>query len=503
MTPDAGSEAVRSARAADDAAVRLGRSDGGVEKLPTGIPGFDHIALGGLPRRRATVLAGQAGSAKTVFAGQFLAEGVRLGQPAVFVTLEEPSSDLRANFTTLGWDIAGWEAADDWRFVDASPLVRDDGSPAPYSFAALAAQIAHAVDATGAERIVLDSLNSVFALDPDPGAARQRLRALVATMRAAGLTMVMTVETPTDPTESLSRFGIEEFVADNVVLLRNTREGKGRRRTLEILKMRGSGHLKGDFGFTVLPHDGVVVLPATSNLMSAGRPAERVPSGVPDLDALVGGGLIRDSIILVAGPTGIGKTLLTVEFLAGAAAAGRRCLLLGYEESPEQIVRNAVGTGRRLADLRADGRLEMRSGYPEESSLEDHLLAIKQLVDTVRPERLAIDSLTALERAGSPQAYREFLVGLTAYLKDREVTTILTASTSTAAGPSVTEGHVSTLADMVVLLRYSERPGAIDRALTVLKMRGSHHDTGVRALTIDDDGLHIGEPLGHHLGVLP
>ncbi len=502
MSPDAESQAVRSARAADDAAVAGTDLDGGVDKLATGIPGFDHVAMGGLPRRRATVVAGQAGSAKTVFAGQFLAEGVRRGEPAIFVTLEEPADDLRANFTTLGWDVASWEAADQWRFVDASPLVRDDGTPVPYSFSSLSAQIGHAVDATGAQRLVLDSLNTVFALSPDPGTARQRLRALVASMRSAGLTVLMTVETPTDPTESLSRFGIEEFVADNVVLLRNAREGKGRRRTLEILKMRGAGHLKGDFGFTVLPHEGVVVLPVAANLMSAGRRAERVPSGVPDLDALVGGGLIRDAIVLVAGPTGTGKTLLSVEFLASAAAAGQRALLLGYEESPEQIGRNAVGQGRAFASLRESGLLHAFSAYPEESSLEDHLLDIKQLVDTVQPERLVIDSLTALERAGSPQAYREFLVSLTAFLKDRQITTVLTASTASRVTPSAAEAHVSTLADMVVLLRYTEEPGVVRRALSVLKMRGSRHDTAVRALQIDDEGLHLGGPLDAVAGIV-
>jgi circadian clock protein KaiC len=480
----------------------MGRADGGVEKLPTGIPGFDHVAMGGLPRRRATVLAGQAGSAKTVLAGQFLAEGVRRGEPAVFVTLEEPAADLRSNFTTLGWDIAGWEAQQDWLFVDASPLIRDDGTPVDYSFASLAAQIGHAVDTTGAERIALDSLNSVFALEPEPGIARQRLRALVASMRRAGLTIVMTVETPSDPTDSLSRFGIEEFVADNLVLLRNARHGKSRRRTIEILKMRGSAHLKGDFGFTVLPREGVVVLPVTAHQMTAGRTAERVASGIPDLDALCGGGLLRDSITLLSGPTGTGKTLLSVEFLAAAAEEGRQALLIGYEESPEQVARNAVGRGRRFAALRDSGLLHVMSAYPEESALEDHLLDIKQLVEAVRPERLVIDSLTALERAGSEQAYREFLVSLTAFLKEQLVTTVLTAATSSQGVPSRSDAHVSTLADMVVALRYVERPGRVDRALTVLKMRGSAHDRAVRQLTIDDDGLHIGEPLDALAGVV-
>jgi circadian clock protein KaiC len=499
------SQAVRGAREADAAAVSAERDTGapGVAKLVTGIPGFDHVTMGGLPRRRATVLAGQAGSAKTVFAGQFLAEGVRRGEPAVFVSLEEPAEDLRANLTTLGWDIAAWEARGDWRFVDASPLVREDGSTAPYSFPVLAAQIAQAVDATGAERIVLDSLNTVFALSADPGLARQQLRGLVAGLRAQGLTIVMTVETASDPAGTLSRYGIEEFVADNVVLLRNTREGKGRRRTLEVLKMRGAMHHKGDYAFTVQPGQGLVVLPVAATAMSAGRTNERVSSGVADLDALCRGGLMRDSITLVAGPTGTGKTLLGLEFLASAAMRGERALLLGYEESPEQIGRNAVGAGREFGRLRDQGLLRVVSVYPEEASLEDHLLEIKQLVDGFQPTRLVIDSLSALERAGSPAAYREFVVGLTSYAKQRAMTVLMTAATpGLAGGTSLTEGHVSTLADAVILLRYLEQAGQVRRALTVLKMRGSAHDQGVRDLTISDDGLRIGDPLSAVSGVL-
>jgi circadian clock protein KaiC len=140
-----------------------------VPKLQTGITGFDHVTMGGLPRARATVVAGQAGSAKTVFSGQFLAEGVRAGQGGVFVTLDEPAVDLRANLATLGFDIAAWEAEDRWRFVDASPVLRESGELEPYNLETLAAQIGHAVDATGAERLVLDSLNAVLSLHPDAG----------------------------------------------------------------------------------------------------------------------------------------------------------------------------------------------------------------------------------------------------------------------------------------------------------------------------------------------
>ncbi|MCW2667264.1 MAG: putative circadian clock protein KaiC [Frankiales bacterium] len=497
------SQAERSARQADRSA-RTADGASSVPKLETGIPGFDHLTMGGLPRRRATVLAGQAGSAKTVFAGQFLAEGVRRGQPGVFVTLEEPADDLRRNLATLGFDVASWEAAGDWRFVDASPLVREDGTPAPYSFETLLAQIGQAVDATGADRLVLDSLNTVFSLSEDAGVARQRLRNLASRMRAMGLTVVMTVETASDPAGSLSRYGIEEFVADNVVLLRNTREGKGRRRTVEVLKMRGSSHRKGDYAFTIQPGVGLVVLPVSTSVLQASPTHERVSSGIADLDQMLHGGLFRDSITLLGGPTGTGKTLLSLEFLASAAARGERALLLAYEESPDQIARNAVGQGRQFARLRDEGLLRVVSTYPEEASLEDHLLEIKELVDEFRPARLAVDSLTALERGGSPEAFREFVVALAAYLKTEGLPTVLTASTpSLSRASSVTEGHVSTLADVLVLTRYAELPGEIRRAITVVKMRGSSHDQQVRELVISDEGLRIGGPLRTPAGVLP
>ncbi|MCU1592904.1 MAG: putative circadian clock protein KaiC [Frankiales bacterium] len=499
------SQSVRAARDADAGAVAANNAafSRGVSKLETGIPGFDHVTMGGLPLGRATVLAGQAGSVKTVFAGHFLAEGVRRGQPAVFVSLEEPATDLRANLSTFGWDIAAWEAAGDWEFVDASPLSRPDGVTEPYSFSVLAAQIGHAVDRTAAQRVVIDSLSSVLALSGDEGEARQQLRRLIGELRGSGLTIVLTVETASDPAGSLSRYGIEEFVADNVVLLRNTREGKGRRRTLEVLKMRGAMHRKGDYGFTVRAGEGVVVLPVSTSAMAAGRSKARVSSGIPDLDTMCGGGFPQDSITLLAGPTGAGKTLMGLEFLAAAAERGDRALLLGYEESPEQMSRNAVGAARSFEQLREAGTLKVVSVYPEEASLEDHLLEIKQLVDDFHPHRLMVDSVTALERAGSAEAYREFLVSLTSYAKANDLTTLLTASTRSFSGAiSLPEGHVATLADTLIAMRFVEAPGLVQRAITVLKMRGGPHDHQVRRMTISDEGIAIGAPLDQVVGVL-
>jgi len=461
--------------------------------------------MGGLPARRATVVAGQAGSAKTVFAAQFLAEGVRRGSPGVFVTLEEPAQDLRANLSTLGCDVPAWEEAGDWRFVDASPLARSDAPQerAPYSMETLAAQIGHAVDHTGAERLVLDSLNAVLSLQEDGAAARQLLRSLIASLRGMGLTVVLTVETPGDPGGTLSRYGVEEFVADNVVLLRNVREGSHRRRTLEVLKMRGAMHRKGDVGFTVVPGQGLVVLPVTAPDSRPQPGSDRVPSGNAGLDRLTHGGLLRGSSTLLSGPTGTGKTLLATQFAAQGAASGEPALMVCYEETPEQVRANGRALGHDIAAYEDQGLLTIVSLYPEVASLDDHFVEIRDLVERLGPTRLTVDSLTALDRLGSPQAYREFVIGLTSFVKTVGMASVMTAASSQMAGAtSVTESHISGLIDTIVLLRHVEHDGELKRGILVLRMRGSGHDHQVRELSVRDGDLVVGEPFAGLDGML-
>jgi len=473
-----------------------------VPKLATGIPGFDHVAMGGLPARRATVVAGQAGSAKTVLAGQFLAQGVRRGQPGVFVTLEEPAADLRANLLTLGWDVAAWEAADDWRFVDASPLATSPGA-APYSLETLAAQIGHAVDATGADRLVLDSLNAMLSLHQDAAAARQLLRSLITSLRAMGLTVLLTVETPGDPGGTLSRYGVEEFVADNVVLLRNVHEGSFRRRTLEVLKMRGAMHHKGDVAFTVLPGRGLMVLPIGAPDPSPQGMHERVSTGNAGIDELAQGGLFRGTSTLVSGPTGTGKTLIATQFAAEGAAQGEKVLLLAYEENREQVYRNGTTFGHDLRAYEEQGLLTLVSLYPEAASLDDHLVAIRDLVERHSPGRLVVDSLSALERLGSASAYREFVIGLTSYVKQLGLASLVTASSPhLVSGTSVTESHISGLIDTIVVLRYVEVDSEVTRGILLLKMRGSGHDQKIRELIIEDGSMVVGEPFKGLTGIL-
>lgn len=475
-----------------------------VTKMETGIEGLDHISNGGLPKGRTTLVSGTAGSAKTVFASQFLAEGIRRsGEAGVFVTFEESSHDIRLNMASLGLDIPAWEAAGKWLFVDASPKPLQDSTIAgSYDLGALLARIEHAVKRVDAKRVSLDSLGAIFSQFSDTSLVRSELFRIASVLRQMEVTAVMTAER-TEEYGEIARYGVEEFVADNVVILRNVLAEERRRRTIEVLKLRGTSHQKGEFPFTVMPGQGITVIPLSAIQLKQKSSNIRIQTGNSDLDKMCGGGFFRDSIILVSGATGTGKTLMTTEFMASGANQGERCLLFAFEESREQLFRNAVGWGVDFEQMEEDGLLRVLCAYPETASLEDHLIAMRNVIEEFKPNRVAVDSLSALERVATIKGFREFLIALTSYIKHQEVAGLFTATTnSLMGGTSVTEVHISTLTDSIILLRYVEINGEILRGVTILKMRGSAHDKSILEYTIDGRGMHIGRPFNYVNGIL-
>lgn len=476
--------------------------DAGVPKLLTGIPGLDSITRGGLPLVRTTLVTGTAGSAKTVFAAQFLAEGIKNGENGVFVTFEESPTDIRANMRGLNWDIPKWEAEGKWLFVDASPQPDETIVAGSYDLGALLARIENAVRQAGATRVSLDSLGAIFTQFSDAAIVRRELFRISCALKSMGVTSVMTAERNEEYGE-ISRFGVEEFVADNVIILRHVLEDEKRRRTIETLKFRGTSHQKGEFPFTVSPRDGIIVIPLSAIELKQRSSEIRITSGNTELDRMCGGGFFRDSIILVTGATGCGKTLMTTEFVAGGARLGERCLLFAFEESHDQLVRNATGWGVDFQQMERDGRLKVVCAYPESAGLEDHLIHMKALIEEFKPNRLAVDSLSALERVSTLKGYREFVIGLTSFIKHYEVGGLFTATTPTLmGGTSVTEAHISTITDSIILLRYVEMFGEMRRGITVLKMRGSMHDKEIREFTIDAEGMHVGNAFRNVTGIL-
>jgi KaiC/GvpD/RAD55 family RecA-like ATPase len=378
-----------------------------IEKLATGVLGFDLIADGGLPQGRTTLVSGTAGSAKTVLAAQFLVEGVRIAREAgVFVTFEESPADIRRNLRSLGWDIAAWENEGLWLFVDASPQLGEElQMSGGYDLGALLARLEHAVRKIDARRVSLDSLSAIFARFQNSAIIRYELLRLAMALKRLAVTTIMTAER-TEEYGDIARFGVEEFVADNVVILRNSLEDEKRRRTVEILKFRSANHQKGEFPFTITPQQGVTTLPLSALELQQKSSNLRIPSGIPELDAF-------------------------------------------------------------------------------------------------SPARVAIDSLSALERVATAKGFREFVIGLTFFIKQREVAGLLTSTAPTLmGGTSVTEAHISTLTDSIILLRYVEMYGEVRRGLTVLKMRGSRHDKDIREFTIDGARMHIGKPFRTVTGIL-
>lgn len=474
-----------------------------MEKLVTGIPGFDAISDGGLPKHRTTLVSGTAGSAKTVFACHFLAQGIALGQSGVFLTFEEPPEEIRRNMRGFGWTIEQWEEDGKWAFIDASPQPGDEAAVVgEFDLGALLARIEHAIKLVGAERLAMDSLGAVFSHFDNATAVRSELLRIAKAIKLMGVTAVMTAERTQEYGE-IARFGVEEFVADNVIILRNALEGEKRRRTIEILKFRGHPHQKGEYPFAVMPSEGIVVIPLSAIQLKQKSSDIRITSGSAELDRMCGGGFYRDSIILVSGATGAGKTLMVTSFLAGGAREGERCLLFASEESREQLVRNARGWGVDFEKMENDGLLKVYCEYPEASSLEDQFIHMKKIITDFRPNRLAVDSLSALERVASPRSFREFVIGITSFIKHQEVAGLFTSNTpSLMGGASVTEAHISTITDSIILLRYVEMFGEIRRGVTVLKMRGSPHEKDIREFQIDSSGIHIGHPFRNVTGIL-
>jgi circadian clock protein KaiC len=477
--------------------------DAGVEKLPTGITSFDVIAKGGLPKTRTTLLSGTAGSGKTVFAVHFLGAGIETGEHGVFVTFEESAQDIRQNMRSFGWDMARWERDGRLAFVDASPDPHVETIEAgAFDLGALLARVENAARRVNAKRVSVDSLGAVFSQFSDQSIVRRELFRIASALKGMGVTAVMTAER-VDEYGPIARFGIEEFIADNVMVLRNSLQDENRRRTIEIVKFRGTDHQKGEYPFTIVPERGMVVIPLSAIQLRQRSSNVRITSGNAQLDEMCGGGFFRDSVILVSGATGTGKTLTVTQFLKGGADHDERCLLLAFEESREQLIRNATSWGADFEQMETDGRLRMVCDYPEVTGLEDWLVTIQTEIERFRPKRVALDSLSALERMGSLKAFREFVIGFTSFLKQQEIAGLLTATTPTLmGGPSITEGHVSTLTDSIILLRYVEMFGEMKRGLTVLKMRGSAHDRSIREFTIDAAGMHLGRRFRNVTGVL-
>jgi circadian clock protein KaiC len=468
-----------------------------LRRVPTGIRGFEHISMGGLVEGRTTLVVGSSGSGKTLFATELLYRAItEYGRTVVFVTFEEKPADVIRNVQRMDWDLAALIRDRKLVLLDASmdrTLVEEAGS---FDLSGIISQIADAIREVGAKVVILDSLGALFYQFDNPGILRREILRIADTLHEQGVTSLMTTER-LEEYGPISRFGIEEFVSDCVVVLRHHLQEEKVRRTIQIYKLRGDRHHKDEFPFTI-EKSGISILPLSAAELTQASSGERISFGSAKLDEMAGGGLFHDSVILISGPTGSGKTLMGTTFAAEASRRGERVLLLGYEESRPQLVRNAQSWGVDFQGLEHKGLLRMVCQYPEAQGLEGHLYTIQREIEQFRPHRLVLDSVSALERVGNVRNFREFVIGLTSFVKQKQICSLFTSSSPRlSGGDSITDAHISTITDAILLLRYVERNGELSRGVIIIKMRGSRHNRQFHEFTINDKGLNIGEPFSH------
>jgi circadian clock protein KaiC len=459
-----------------------------VEKCPTGIAGFDDISSGGLPRGRPTLLAGHAGSGKTLFALEFVLHGIeKFQEPGVFVSFEESAEELAANVATLGYDLAGHQADNQLRILHIEIDPHEIVEAGEYDLEGLFIRLGAAIDATGARRIALDAVENLFSAFSDPRILRSEFRRLMNWLKNKGITAVVTTERGTD---TITRHGLEEYIADCVVALDNRVQGQLATRRLRIVKYRGSAHGGDEYPF-VLDRLGFTVMPITSAGLAYPVSTERLSSGIESLDDMLCGGLFRGSSVLVSGTSGTGKSSIAAHIVDAACRRGERSLYVALEESPDQIERNMGSIGFDLAQWRRAGLLHYHAARTTSGGLENHLAALAGLVNDLRPQVVVIDPITAFTVANDEERVKTMLIRAVDVFKSHGITSLFTALSFGADAPESTSVAISSLVDIWVLLRNLENSGERTRGLYVCKARGIAHSNQIREFLLTDAGVKL------------
>lgn len=462
-----------------------------LQKSPTGINGFDEISNGGLPKGRPTLVCGGAGSGKTVFGMEFLLRGaIQFKEPGVFISFEETPPDLAKNFASLGYDlndmIKSKMIAVDHVFIERQEI-EETGD---YDLGGLFIRLTYAIDSIGAKRIVLDTVEALFSGLSNQGILRAELRRLFSWLKEKGITAVVTGEVGD---KTLSRYGLEEYVADCVILLDFRIKEQIATRRLRIVKYRGSAHGSDEYPF-IIDSKGISVLPITSIGLEYTVSKERISTGIPKLDTMLGGkGFYRGSTVLISGTAGTGKSSFVSKFAEDACSRGERCLYFAFEESPDQIIRNMASIGINLAEPAKKGLLKFHASRPSLHGLETHLVTFHNLVNEFKPEVVIIDPVSNLTAVGTSVEVKSILTRLFDYLKQNKVTTLLTNLTHGGEAQERTSEEISSLIDTWVMLRDIEINGERNRALYILKSRGMAHSNQIREVLLSDKGIDLTE----------
>jgi circadian clock protein KaiC len=477
------------ARGAMAKAKKSGLSMYGISKCPTGIQGLDEVTFGGLPRGRPTLVCGSAGCGKTMLGVEFLVRGAtQYNEPGVCISFEETGQELAQNMRLLGFDvhalISQKKLAIDYVQIERS-MVEEAGE---YDLEALFVRLGQAVDSVGAKRVLIDSIESLFASLANEAILRSELRRLFRWLKDKKLTAVVTGERGEG---GLTRHGLEEYISDCVILLDNRVTETVFTRRLRIVKYRGSTHGTNEYPF-LIDQDGISVLPVTSIDLKHAVSSERISTGIPALDNMLGGkGYFRGSSILVSGTAGTGKTSIAAHFADAACARGERCVIFSFEESADQVTRNMRSIGIDLGRWIKKGLLQFYAARPTTFGLEMHLVKMHKMIGNFDPSIVVVDPVTGLIDSGTQAETRSMLLRLIDFLKQKQITALMTTLTGGAAAQEQTEVNISSLVDTWLLLRDIESGGERNRGLYILKSRGAAHSNQIREFLLTDRGVEL------------
>jgi circadian clock protein KaiC len=461
-------------------------------KSPTGITGLDEITGGGLPRGRPTLISGSAGCGKTMLALEFLVRGAtQFGEPGVFMMFEENARELTDNVRSLGFDLDQLVAKKKI-LLDHVRIERSEiEETGEYDLEGLFIRLGYAIDSIGAKRVVLDTVEALFAGLPNHAILRAELRRLFRWLKDRGMTAIITGE---KGEASITRYGLEEYVADCVITLDHRVAEQICTRRLRVVKYRGTAHGTNEYPF-IIGERGISVLPITSLQLDHRASPERIPTGIAGLDAMLGGqGVYRGSSVLVTGSAGTGKSSIAAKFTDTACRRGERTLLFAYEESSEQLLRNMRSIGIALAPWVKKGLLQIHCSRPSMHGLEQHLVLMHETVLAFRPSVVIVDPISNLTLDDSDREVKPTLMRLIDFLKQQQITSVFTSLTSDGSGTSAPEASllgISSLMDTWLLLRNVEFNGERNRLIYVLKSRGMAHSNQVREFLLSDAGIEL------------
>lgn len=465
---------------------------GSVEKVPTGITGFDEITRGGLPRSRTTLIVGSPGAGKTIFALQTLVNGAHnSGQPGIFVAFEESTRQVMANAATFGWDLEGLQKKQLF-FLDAylSPQVIRQGD---FDLAGMLAALEAKAKEMNATCIVFDALDVLLNVLDDPSAERREVHRINEWLQRTGLTGIITAKNYINDPHSTARYGFMQFLADTVVILDHKLADRVALRSVRVMKYRGSDFSANEFPL-IISTLGIEVATFGTLELDYDVSTERVSSGVKDIDAMLSGGYYRGSGILVTGPPGTAKTTLAGAFVDAACRRGEKALYVSFDEASSQITRNLSSVGLALDRHVESGLLKLHTVRTEVRSAEAHLIVLQKLVDEFQPQSLVIDPISAFAKSGGHLAAVDSAVRLLDFAKARVITVLCTSLISTSSGVTeMTDMQISTIADTWINVSYVILGGERNRAISIVKSRGMPHSNQVRELFLADTGVSLSD----------